>query len=84
MKIKVMSVFGTRLETIEMCPLVKVLEKHAKIESIVCLTGQYREMLQQTIDIFHTTVKYSLDIIQPRQTLTNIATSALEKQEPML
>ena len=52
MKIKVMSVFGTRPEAIKMCPLVKELEKHEEIESVVCLTGQHREMLQQVIDIF--------------------------------
>jgi len=84
MKIKVMSVFGTRPEAIKMCPLVKELEKHEEIESIVCLTGQHREMLQQVIDIFGTKVKYNLDIMRPRQTLTTITTSVLEKLEPIL
>ena len=67
-----------------MCPLVKELEKHEEIESIVCLTGQHREMLQQVIDIFGTKVKYNLDIMQPRQTLTTITTSVLENIEPIL
>jgi len=84
MKIKVMSVFGTRPEAIKMCPLVKELEKHEEIESIVCLTGQHKEMLQQVIDIFGTNVKYNLDIMRPRQTLTTITTSVLEKIEPIL
>ncbi len=84
MKIKVMSVFGTRPEAIKMCPLVKELEKHKEIESIVCLTGQHREMLQQVIDIFQIHVKYNLDIMQPRQTLTGITTSVLEKLETVL
>ncbi|MBR1930202.1 MAG: UDP-N-acetylglucosamine 2-epimerase (non-hydrolyzing) [Lachnospiraceae bacterium] len=84
MKLKVMSVFGTRPEAIKMCPLVKELEKHEEIESIVCLTGQHREMLQQVIDIFGTKVTYNLDIMQPRQTLTTITTSVLEKIEPIL
>ena len=84
MKIKVMSIFGTRPEAIKMCPLVKELEKHEEIESVVCLTGQHREMLQQVIDIFGTTVKYNLDIMRPRQTLTTITTSVLEKLEPVL
>lgn len=84
MKLKVMSVFGTRPEAIKMCPLVKELEKHDEIESIVCLTGQHREMLQQVIDIFGTKVKYNLDIMQPGQTLTTITTSVLEKLEPIL
>lgn len=82
--IKVMSVFGTRPEAIKMCPLVKELEKHHEIESIVCLTGQHREMLQQVIDIFNITVKYNLDIMQPRQTLTTITISVLEKMENVL
>lgn len=84
MSIKVMSVFGTRPEAIKMCPLVKELEKHPEIESIVCLTGQHREMLQQVITIFGTSVKYNLDIMRPKQTLTTITTSVLEKMEAVL
>lgn len=84
MKIKVMSVFGTRPEAIKMCPLVKELENHEEIESVVCLTGQHREMLQQVIDIFGIDVKYNLNIMQPRQTLTTITSSVLEKIESVL
>lgn len=79
-----MSVFGTRPEAIKMCPLVKEMERHAEIESVVCLTGQHREMLQQVIDIFDTKVRYNLDIMKPKQTLTTITTSVLEKVEPIL
>lgn len=81
---KVMSVFGTRPEAIKMCPLIKELEKAEGIESIVCLTGQHREMLQQVINIFDTQVKYNLDIMKIRQTLTTITSSILEKIEPVL
>lgn len=84
MKVKVMSVFGTRPEAIKMCPLVKELERSEEIESVVCLTGQHKEMLQQVIDIFGTDVKYNLDIMRPRQTLTTITTSILEKMETVL
>lgn len=84
MKIKVMSVFGTRPEAIKMCPLVKELERHEEIESVVCLTGQHREMLQQVIDIFGTKVKYNLDVMQPKQTLVTITTSVLKKLESVL
>ena len=84
MSIKVMSVFGTRPEAIKMCPLVKELEKNPEIESIVCLTGQHKEMLQQVIDIFETKVKYNLDIMRPKQTLTTITTSVLERLESVL
>lgn len=81
---KVMSVFGTRPEAIKMCPLVKELGKSPEIQSVVCLTGQHREMLQQVIDIFGIDVKYNLDIMQPKQTLTTITTSVLEKMEIVL
>lgn len=81
---KVMSVFGTRPEAIKMCPLVKELENTEGIESIVCLTGQHREMLQQVIDIFGTKVDYNLDIMKPKQTLSTITTGILEKIEPVL
>lgn len=79
-----MSVFGTRPEAIKMCPLIKELEKQKEIESIVCLSGQHKEMLQQVIDIFHTKVAYNLDIMKPRQTLTTITTSVLEGMEEVL
>ena len=51
-KIRVLSVFGTRPEAIKMCPLVKELEKLEEIESIVCVTGQHRQMLDQVLEIF--------------------------------
>ncbi len=81
---KVMSVFGTRPEAVKMCPLVRELEKHKEIESVVCLTGQHREMLCQVMDIFDISVKYNLDIMQPGQTLTSVTTSVLERMETVL
>ena len=81
---KVMSVFGTRPEAIKMCPLVKELEKHPEIESVVCLTGQHREMLQQVIDIFQTKVHYNLDIMRQRQTLTTITADILTNIQAIL
>ena len=80
----ILSVFGTRPEAIKMCPLVKELEANSNIESIVCLTGQHREMLQQVIDIFDTKVDYNLDIMRPRQTLTTITADVLMKLEEVL
>ena len=81
--LKVLSVFGTRPEAIKMCPLIKVLESRREIESIVCLTGQHREILQQVIDVFNINVKYNLDIMEPSQTLTMISDSILRKIEPV-
>ena len=81
---KVMSVFGTRPEAIKMCPLVKELEATEGIESIVCLTGQHREMLQQVIDIFGTKVDYNLNIMRQGQTLTTITADILTGIEDIL
>ncbi len=82
--IKVMSVFGTRPEAIKMCPLVLELCRHPEIDSRVCLTGQHREMLDQVINIFDIKVDLDLDIMKPKQTLTTITTSVLEKMEKVL
>ena len=78
-KIKVMTIFGTRPEAIKMAPLVKELEKNSdRIESIVCVTAQHREMLDQVLKIFDITPDYDLNIMHDRQTLVGIATRALE------
>lgn len=78
-KIKVMTVFGTRPEAIKMAPLIKTLEKYDQIESVVCVTAQHREMLDQVLEIFEIKPDYDLDIMQKRQTLTDITTRAMER-----
>ena len=82
--IKVMSVFGTRPEAIKMAPLVKELEKTKGIESIVCVTAQHREMLDQVLETFDLTPEYDLNIMKERQTLTGITTRALEGLEKVM
>ena len=82
--IKVMSVFGTRPEAIKMAPLVKVLEQTEGIESIVCVTAQHREMLDQVLEIFDLHPKYDLNIMQSRQTLAGITTRALTGLEEVM
>ncbi|GKX30610.1 UDP-N-acetyl glucosamine 2-epimerase [Vallitalea longa] len=77
-KIKVMSIFGTRPEAIKMCPVVKALEKCEDTESIVCVTAQHREMLDQVLEVFNLTPDYDLNIMKERQTLAQITTRALE------
>lgn len=78
-RIKVMTVFGTRPEAIKMAPLVKELEKHPdKIESIVCVTAQHRQMLDQVLDIFDIKPDYDLNIMKDRQTLVEIVSRSLE------
>ncbi|MDU7363108.1 MAG: UDP-N-acetylglucosamine 2-epimerase (non-hydrolyzing) [Clostridium sp.] len=77
MEIKVMSVFGTRPEAIKMCPLVKALENDPEIESIVCVTGQHREMLDEVLDIFEVRAQYDLNIMQHGQTIIDISNKVL-------
>ena len=76
-KIKVMSVFGTRPEAIKMAPLVKELAKYPDLESICCLTGQHREMLDSVMEIFQLQGDYDLNIMENRQTLSTITTKTL-------
>jgi len=75
--IKVLSVFGTRPEAIKMAPLVLELEKDKDIESIVCVTAQHREMLDQVLNAFNIVPDYDLNIMQQGQTLADITTRAL-------
>ncbi|PAV31363.1 UDP-N-acetylglucosamine 2-epimerase (non-hydrolyzing) [Virgibacillus profundi] len=78
-RIKVMTIFGTRPEAIKMAPLVLELNKRSEeFESIVTVTAQHREMLDQVLDIFKITPDYDLDIMKKQQTLAQITTRALE------
>lgn len=88
-KLKVMTVFGTRPEAIKMAPLALELKKYDEIESIVCVTAQHRQMLDQVLEIFGIVPDYDLDIMKTRQSLTGITTRVLEgldevikKEEP--
>lgn len=83
-KIKIMSVFGTRPEAIKMAPLVKELAKYPDLESICCLTGQHREMLDSVMDIFQLQGDYDLDIMEKRQTLSTITTKTLLGMEKVM
>ena len=78
-KWKVMTIFGTRPEAIKMAPLVLELQKHSDdIESIVTVTAQHREMLDQVLQTFGITPDYDLNIMKDRQTLVDVATRGLE------
>ena len=83
-KIKVMSVFGTRPEAIKMAPLVKALAERECFESICCLTGQHREMLDSVMEIFKLKGDYDLNIMQKQQTLSSITTRAILGMESVL
>lgn len=75
--IKVMSIFGTRPEAIKMAPLVKELEKRKEIESIICVTAQHRQMLDQVLETFDIKPDYDLNIMKQGQTLTEITSRVL-------
>jgi UDP-N-acetylglucosamine 2-epimerase (non-hydrolysing) len=77
-QLKVMTVFGTRPEAIKMAPLVKELENNQQIQSIVTVTAQHREMLDQVLKIFEITPDYDLNIMKDRQTLIGVTTRSLE------
>lgn len=81
---KVMLIFGTRPEAIKMGPLVKELEKHHDIETIVCVTGQHREMLDQVLSIFDIVPQYDLEIMKHKQDLFDVTINILEKLKPVL
>ena len=77
-KMKVLSVFGTRPEAIKMAPLVKLLKKTEGIKSIVCVTAQHREMLDQVLTQFHIKPDYDLNLMKPGQTLSSITGGVLD------
>ena len=83
-KIRVMSIFGTRPEAIKMAPLVKELESRREIESIVCVTAQHREMLDQVLETFKITPDYDLNIMKQGQTLGDVTTRALNGLEGVI
>ena len=77
-KIKVMVVFGTRPEAIKMCPLVLKLREHENIETVVCVTAQHRQMLDQVLKAFEIEPEYDLNVMKDKQTLTHITSAVLE------
>ncbi|MCQ2456316.1 MAG: UDP-N-acetylglucosamine 2-epimerase (non-hydrolyzing), partial [Clostridia bacterium] len=81
---KVMLVFGTRPEAIKMCPLVNELKKRKSIETVVCVTGQHREMLDQVLRAFDVVPDYDLSIMKSGQTLFDVTINILERIKAVL
>ena len=81
---KIMLVFGTRPEAIKMCPLVNELKTRSDVKTVVCVTGQHREMLRQVLDIFRVTPDYDLDIMKKSQTLFDITSEILNRFKEVL
>lgn len=81
---KVMVVFGTRPEAIKMCPLVKELKTREKLNTIICVTGQHREMLDQVLTAFDVVPDYDLSIMKAKQTLFDVTINILERMKAVL
>lgn len=81
---KVMLVFGTRPEAIKMCPLVNELKCRKEIETVVCVTGQHRQMLDQVLEAFDVVPDYDLSIMKDRQTLFDVTTNILNRIKEVL
>ena len=79
-----MLVFGTRPEAIKMCPLVKELKTRKNIKTVVCVTGQHRQMLDQVLEVFEVVPDYDLSIMKEKQTLFDITTNILNKIKEVL
>ena len=74
---KVLTVFGTRPEAIKMAPLVKKLNEEPEIQSVLCVTAQHREMLDQVLDLFELVPDYDLNIMKPNQTISQITSNVI-------
>jgi UDP-N-acetylglucosamine 2-epimerase (non-hydrolysing) len=81
---RVMLVFGTRPEAIKMCPLVNELKNRSGFETVVCVTGQHRQMLAQVLSVFQIKPDYDLSVMREQQTLFDITTGILEKIKGVL
>lgn len=81
---KIMLVFGTRPEVIKMCPLVNELKKRKSIETVVCVTGQHRQMLDQVLEAFSVVPDYDLSIMKDKQTLFDVTVNILERIKTVL
>ena len=81
---KIMLVFGTRPEAIKMCPLVLELKKRPELQTLVCVTGQHRQMLDQVLETFGVKPDYDLSIMKERQTLFDVTVNILERIRDVL
>lgn len=81
---KVMLVFGTRPEAIKMCPLVNELKKRSSLQTVVCVTGQHRQMLDQVLDAFGVVPDFDLSVMKQKQTLFDVTVNILERIKEVL
>ena len=80
----IMLVFGTRPEAIKMCPVVNELKSRKNLETIVCVTGQHRQMLDQVLEAFDVVPDYDLSVMKERQTLFDVTVNVLQGMKEVL
>lgn len=83
-RLRVLSIFGTRPEAVKMAPVVRALQKSESIESLVCVTAQHREMLDQVLDAFHIQPDVDLNLMQPSQSLADLTAHIFTSLDPIL
>jgi UDP-N-acetylglucosamine 2-epimerase (non-hydrolysing) len=83
-RLRVLSVFGTRPEAVKMAPVVRALSTHSGIESLVCVTAQHRQMLDQVLDLFHIKPDVDLDLMRPDQSLAELTAAVFSNLDPVL
>lgn len=82
--LRVLSIFGTRPEAVKMAPVVRALKRNPAIESLVCVTAQHRQMLDQILTLFNIQPDYDLDLMQPNQSLANLTAGIFTDLDPVL
>ncbi len=83
-RLRVLSIFGTRPEAVKMAPVVQRLDKISDVESLVCVTAQHREMLDQVLDLFRIHTHFDLDLMRPNQSLSELTAAVFTDLEPVL
>ncbi len=83
-RLKVLSIFGTRPEAVKMAPVIQRLDKISDVESLVCVTAQHREMLDQVLDLFRIHTHFDLDLMRPNQSLSELTAAVFTDLEPVL
>lgn len=83
-KLRVLSVFGTRPEAVKMAPVVRALSSHPRIESLVCVTAQHRQMLDQVLHLFQINPDVDLDLMRPDQSLAELTAAVFTHLDPVL
>lgn len=82
---KILSVIGTRPEAIKMAPVIQELERYSdRVDSIICVTGQHRQMLDQVLDLFHIRPDFDLDLMRPNQTLSELTATLFSKLDVVI